>query len=127
MPQFARPSHAIRLITAVITVWCLGCSALDPLIASLFARPGSVFMTCGSEDASFAETNETEPRTVRDAATDEGTNGMTCGCQTCYAPAPAALATAPALPAAPDDPVSRYSAPLSVERAPLVPPPQVVA
>jgi len=46
-----RPSHltrAIRSLTAFLTVWCLGCSAFDQLVACLMPTAGPT-MVCASD------------------------------------------------------------------------------
>lgn len=41
-------ARAIRAMTAVITVWCIGCSGFEPLLDAAFGD-GAVGMTCGSD------------------------------------------------------------------------------
>ncbi len=121
------PLRTLHALTALVTVWCLGCAALDPLISRLAAQPGSALMECGSEgDAVAAMSIDQEP-SIRAPASDDEQGGTTCDCQSCLAPAPVALTAAAASLPAPDDPASSVSSPTSIERAPLVPPPQSVA
>ncbi|MGH7711527.1 MAG: hypothetical protein ACREOG_09585 [Gemmatimonadaceae bacterium] len=120
-----------RVLAALVNMWCLGCQGFDPLIANLTVQPGSVMVRVsegGSLASVAAPTNRDEADSVRAPGSAETPHaGADCGCQGCHAPAPAALAAAPAPPSSPDDPPSDFSAPLSIERAPLVPPPQPIA
>ncbi len=118
--------RTLRALTALVTVWCLGCAALDPLISELAAQPGSALMDCASEGAVAAINVDEEP-SVSAYAPDEKQSGAICDCQSCLAPAPTVVAAAPAAPPAPDDPARSFAAPTSIERAPLVPPPQPIA
>ncbi len=126
MNRPSRLTRSLRSLTALVTVWCLGCSAFDPLIANLFPDSAGAMMVCASEAPSGGTSLQDSDRraTSVSAIADEGDRGASCDCGSCYAPAPTAL-----LSARPPSPVPQQSAaelglPPSVERAPLVPPPQ---
>jgi hypothetical protein len=40
--------RTIRALTAIVTVWCVGCSGFDPLLDAVLGSGGSV-MTCGTD------------------------------------------------------------------------------
>ena len=118
--------RTLYAFTALVTVWCLGCDAFDPLLSSL-AQSGTTFMECASEGGAVTATHIEQEASVRDASPDDDELGAACDCQSCLAPAPAALVAAHVIPPLPDEPARSFSAPTSVEREPLVPPPQPVA
>jgi hypothetical protein len=127
-----RPSYltrVLRTLTALSTVWCLGCNAFDPLIAGLFSEPGARMMVCASEESvptavgQMAPLNQA-PSVSVPAADPQGSEGATCGCSSCHAPVPTSFAVAAPLPPLPRQSPTDIIAPPSVERAPLVPPPQ---
>jgi hypothetical protein len=128
MRRPARLTRAIRALTAAVTLWCLGCDALDPLISKI---TGTALMDCASEGGSstraVAGTSTEEAISVREAVPPDERGGVSCDCQSCLAPAPASLAAEPALLPLVEGPLESFVAPTSIERAPLVPPPQVVA
>ena len=82
-------------------------------------------MVCASEAAAGGALRETDGRVASvSAIADQGDRGASCDCGTCHAPAPAALASAPPPSLVPQQPAAEPSLPPSIERAPLVPPPQ---
>jgi hypothetical protein len=130
-------ARVIRTFTALITVWCLGCSSFDPLFDSLGLATATLGMECGSGEAMNVRGTDTEavssPAAVRSAAGSErvvqapgseNAPGYDCGCQSCHAPTPTQFAFVGAPSPAPDAPVSTPVALSSVVREPLVPPPQ---
>jgi len=124
----SRLVRPFRALTALLTVWCLGCSAFDPLISQL---TGSPMMDCESQrngsTGAVTATNVDQELSVRPLETDDLTRATACDCQCCLAPAPTALAVAPTTERVPEDLQGRFAAPTSIERTPLVPPPQAVA
>ena len=119
-------------LTALVTVWCLGCAAFDPLLDALLgSRPG-MGMRCASDGGSDVPTAATLNMAREDSLQvradpsegSEQTDGVVCGCQSCYAPAPALLPVALDPLPPPAALVFEPSAPASIEREPLVPPPQ---
>jgi hypothetical protein len=122
-------TRTLRSLTALVTVWCLGCDAFDPLIAGLLPGAGAAMMVCASEAPirSTAATAATEDRVLSFVAspTDrDASAGATCDCGSCHAPAPQAAAVPPSLASAPHQPLGDAGVPPSVDRTPLAPPPQ---
>jgi len=133
MRPFSSPlTRALRTLTALITVWCLGCSSFEPLLARLLGSAAGPGMVCASEVGTegamrpSASAAAKDVSTVSVGASDEATSarGFACDCQGCYAPSPALPAVALDPLAAPGQSHSDPTAPLSIEREPLVPPPQ---
>jgi hypothetical protein len=130
MRRPSRLTRAIGCFTALLTVWCLGCSAFDVLLSSLLPNAGPT-MVCASEGP--VASGISQPMTERHssavmATTDQdGGNGTDCGCGSCHAPVPTQLAIvnpSPPVSAQPADPPRIVPDP---PRAPLVPPPQRTA
>ena len=120
-------TRLLRSLTALVTVWCLGCSAFDPLIASLFPG-GHPTMVCSSEGPSTVQTTAQEGRSISAPAANHGANdGTACDCGFCSAPAPTDLVSATPAPTGPQQTGSDAITPPSVARTPLLPPPQRVA
>lgn len=126
--------RVVRSITALITMWCLGCSSYEPMLSTLFASAGSAGMSCdgngGMEDVTSAAPSapsDSPKETAISAAANGSQHSISCSCQSCHAASPTALgvATAPPSPARP--PLSTLVNFLSVEREPLVPPPDAVS
>ncbi|MGQ0649237.1 MAG: hypothetical protein ACT4P7_16925, partial [Gemmatimonadaceae bacterium] len=101
-----RLSPVTHALTALITVWCLGCTAFEPVIEAFGGDRAGVGMVCASEISAAAGCVATRdggsvPATVS-VSNDEGGRGFACGCQGCFAPAAVAGALAavpPLLPA----------------------------
>ena len=123
----------MRVGIALVTVWCLGCGAFEPLVSSLLGM-GSSRMSCGSDlnagSIAYhrAPTANERPgpehgQTV--GAMEQGEAGnYSCACESCYSSSPVtislelqSLVTPEAIPTTP-------SFPESVNRVPLLPPPQ---
>src|SRR5258705_6980398 len=129
-------ARVIRSLTALITVWCLGCSSFDPFLASLGRGTASLGMECGSGEVMIVRSANAGASSMPAAAQSsagsergvqapaEHAQGYDCGCQSCHAPTPTQFAFVGAPSPAPDAPVSTPVALSSVVRAPLVPPPQ---
>jgi hypothetical protein len=131
-----RLSPLLRLVwatTALITVWCLGCSAFDPLLA-LLGGSSAPMMVCASDGAApvaqgsavAATASSAQTGTVA-AASSPATHGDICGCQSCLAAQAdrngAQIPTQPASRLERAEPV----VPASVTRSPLLPPPERLA
>ena len=123
-------SRLIRLLlglTALATVWCLGCGAFDPVLTALFPGAGAT-MVCASEaSASGAiakSAGNTGSAVVALTASHDAGSATSCGCDSCHAPAPSQLAVVAPTPILPHPPASEPTTPPSIGRAPLVPPPQ---
>jgi hypothetical protein len=122
-------ARILRSLTALATVWCLGCDAFDPLIATLFPAAAGSMMVCASEvPAAGASLHDEDGgvASVREIV-DQADRGTSCDCGSCYAPAPTVFASAqPPIPL-PQQPAPEPSLAPSFDRAPLVPPPQAGA
>jgi hypothetical protein len=131
-----RVSPLLRLVwatTALITVWCLGCSAFDPLFA-LLGGSSTPPMLCASEGgaapdpgSAVAAASSNAPTSSVAATSSMTARGETCGCQSCFAPQ---AERSPAHARAQSTPrVDRVepTTPASVTRSPLLPPPERVA
>jgi hypothetical protein len=129
MIRRSHPARVLRSLTALATVWCLGCNAFDPLISSLFPAAAGSMMVCASEAAAAsAALHEGDGQAASvSEITDQGDRGTSCDCGSCYAPAPAAFASAQPPIAVPQQPALEPGLAPSFERTPLVPPPQAGA
>jgi hypothetical protein len=117
-------------MTAVITVWCVGCTGFEPLLDAAFGAGASV-MTCGSDDApmaamSPASTDGAHGQPAVSAAAAEH-RGFDCGCGSCHSAAPTVWVFQPVPHVAPVMAFGRLGMPASIVRAPLLPPPQHTA
>ena len=128
-----RFSPFLRLVwaaTALVTVWCLGCSAFDPLLALLGGSSGPM-MVCASDGMAPATQGSTVATTSSIVETisvapvsSPTTHGDICGCQSCLAAQSDRLAQQIAAQPTPRIERAEPTATASVTRAPLLPPPQ---
>jgi hypothetical protein len=124
-------NRILRALTAIVTVWCLGCSAYEPVLAELLGTSGAPRMPCDSESEMGGSPTVTagashgagDAKVASAAATTSG-RGFACGCQSCHAAAPVVLSVVSQTALTAYLPESTPAAPLSIARAPLVPPPQ---
>ena len=115
----ALPNRVARLTTALLTVWCLGCSSFDALVDHLLGRAPSTACVSASDAP-----NRTGTSAVL-AADDQlgATDAVGCCCDHCVA-----LRTAASMPLrAPSPEVQVFETLIkmlrSIESVPLVPPP----
>lgn len=122
-------TRALRALTALLAVWCLGCSAYDQFFAGLFPGSDGRVMVCAAErDASVGVTAAAQSGGLATVApSSDRDDGASCGCETCIAPVPTALVIAPLPVLLPSQPYADPASLRSVVRTPLVPPPQHVA
>jgi hypothetical protein len=128
-----RISPALRVgrgLTALITVWCLGCAGFEPIVDSLLGFGTASGMACASE------TNATGTMSAMDmakmpqssssvSAPSDGHRGFDCGCgQSCQSASPAQASAPPQIGPAPRLAAADVPQLRSVARAPLLPPPQ---
>ena len=133
-----RPSFLTRLaraITALSTVWSLGCCGFEPLVGHLFAVETDTMMDCpdgrvrDADSASPDATAEsgiatTAPAVASVSSAIQSTQDASCNCDNCQAPSPpVAVASVVRTPTAVAQAAVGTLSP-SVFRAPLVPPPQ---
>ena len=127
------PLRLVWAATTLITVWCLGCTAFDPLLALLVGAKGPV-MACASDGAMDA-TQGASADTGTFAASDSALvaapavtgHSYVCGCQSCHAAHAAASVRATTPQPTPQAQGFEAVALASVERAPLLPPPEHIA
>ena len=123
--------RTLGALTAILTVWCLGCSAFDPLLCRLFGTGAAVMDCAGAEQPAstpaIATTTSGDESAVAVAPTSSGhgsPNAMTCDCQSCHAPPAALIALKPELTPPPAIALIEPGSFASVGREPLVPPPE---
>jgi cytochrome c553 len=129
-----RPStllRTIRALTAIVTVWCVGCSGFDPLLDAVLGAGASV-MTCGANGGAMSGEASSPSANVEGAqatvsAVTAAHHGFDCGCGSCHAAAPAQLSFDGIPQLAPTLSPFRIGKLASVVRAPLLPPPQRTA
>jgi hypothetical protein len=116
---------------ALVTVWCLGCSAYEPLLAGLLGPSAGRGMACDSESemsgsatVTAAASHQAGNARVASAAAATPDRGFACSGQSCHSATPVVLAVVPQAALTPYLPESTPAEPLSIARAPLVPPPQ---
>jgi hypothetical protein len=131
-PRFSLLHRLLRAGTAAVTVWCLGCSAFDPLLSQLAGGSTSGMVCAGDErgGASGAASNEStsDDKRVRATPTDEGrSGGAICDCQSCTAPSPSPLLAVIPSPTLPRLAPVLSATPSSRDTEPLVPPPQLAS
>jgi hypothetical protein len=132
-------TRLVAALTALVTVWCLGCSAFDPLVEHLLGVGSG--MVCSSEGGAVigsempaagmeAETptstaSQSHGVSTVSATQDSGASGISCGCQSCTAPSPAMQVVASPAVVSPEAHVWSATTLLDIEHEPLVPPPQL--
>jgi len=124
-------TRLVRSLTALLTVWCLGCNAFDPLIGALVGDSGSRLMVCASEGSGAADigasSGEGTAALTTATSDDGGREGVACGCDSCHATAATLVALATPSSPHPQQPPLVLAAPPGIELPPLVPPPQHTA
>jgi hypothetical protein len=118
-------------MTALLTLWCLGCSGFEPLLDAAL-RASAPVMTCGSgvapmsaEMSQVSSEGSGKQRTASLARAED--RGFDCGCVSCHAAAPSVWAFHPEPQMRPVMQPGRILMPVSIVRAPLLPPPQLAA
>ena len=133
-PMFHRPSptlRAARALTAVVTVWCLGCSGFEPLLDALLGEEAGSTMACapssdptdGTTSGAVSDLSTAEDAVV--AAPAAAHRGFECGCgQSCQSTTLPGTYVAPPLAGVPHIAAADVTPPPSVVRTPLLPPPE---
>jgi hypothetical protein len=125
----------VRVGTALVTVWCLGCGAFEPLVSSL-SGTGNNGMSCSSDQTVGSaryeradEANESTPQQVQTVgALDRHESGSySCGCESCYSSSPVTISLELHVLSAPEAIPTTPAFPESVNRTPLLPPPQLLS
>lgn len=131
-----RPSTLLRLTRAIVglvTVWCLGCSSYESILTSLFGAERGALMTCGGESSAtspraaptIAGSAAAHARSVGTVSAVNESGGFDCGCGgSCHAPSPGSPTVSAPKAAIPIAVEFAPTAPESVTRAPLLPPPE---
>ena len=114
------PNRLARLITATLTVWCLGCSSFDLLLDHLLGKDLASTVSCMQELSSgpidaVATIGSHEVAVAKDA--------IGCGCTHCVALRTIAFAPGVKPPIAVQEFAALIDHHLSIEPVPLVPPP----
>jgi hypothetical protein len=135
----AMPIHPFTrltgLLVGLVTVWCLGCGAFEPILGFL-TNSAAAGMKCGSELArgslplkggAAASEHSGSGETQIVTSLDQHEEGISCGCGSCYSVSPLTLSLA--LEPVPTPDAIPGTVPLfeSVKREPLVPPPQFIS
>lgn len=133
MRPICRAARLLRAFTALVTVWCLGCSGFEPLLAAFGQAGANGVMTCGS---AVQRPDPGAPATVAPIVTAGGQSsvqaasgqddmgGFTCSCQSCTAESLARGTVAPSVQHAPSSPLFEPAIFVSFARQPAVPPPE---
>ena len=129
---FASRTLAARILHAAVgltTVWCLGCCAFEPLLGSVLGSEQSMVARCSADDdtsgPTVAASSGDYTATVSAVASgSDPVQALACVCLSCFAPVPAASNVAVIAAPVPRQPSVEPTTPASVDRKPLVPPPQ---
>jgi hypothetical protein len=125
-----------RVGIALVTVWCLGCGAFDPLVGIL-TQTASTGMNCGSDQAGgSAPSGSGSIMDVRGGASHSQIaaavehhdgSGASCSCGSCSSVSPVTISLALNASPAPDAILTTVALFESIKREPLVPPPQLIS
>lgn len=127
-----RPSPLTRvtsMLTALATVWSLGCCGFEPLIEQLFVSEAGAVMSCADGSSGDAVTVAPSAQAQAAVATMSASSqasspDATCNCDNCQAPSPSLAMASVARALAPAVFAADVALTPSVPCAPLVPPPQ---
>ena len=114
-------SAIVSGLTAFATVWCMGCCAFDPILATMFGKAPTA-VSCESAmgptsgSSSGAGVMSIRPFEARDSV---------CGCTSCYSVSPPPLVSLGERVPTPRAEPLRLNAPVTAARAPLAPPPEI--
>jgi hypothetical protein len=123
--------YVLALLTALPTVWCLGCCAYEPLVESLLDGGAAPRIACeqdGMSGSGATGVSERGPGAGQAAVVSVNASQQTpaqveCQCLSCIAPSPAHVVALVLPPVSPAVLPATITVPASVSRAPLVPPP----
>jgi len=127
-----RSARVLMVLTSLVTVWCLECSAFEPLLAALLGARSGV-MACGSMQADgapggaagVAEAGSAGATTAHVSEPGHQREAFDCGCGgSCHAPNATASAVASVRVLPPTIAAIDAIQPVSADRAPLLPPPE---
>lgn len=124
-------ARAFRALTALITVWCIGCSGFEPLLSSALGNDGAG-MSCASDGGAMTsgtamqfESGATRSRSITTAG--EHSQRFDCGCGSCHAVSPVLYNVATVIPRLPEAAHPALPSLVSAEPSALRPPPDRVA
>jgi hypothetical protein len=130
--RHSRSARVLMVLTSFVTVWCLNCSAFEPLLDALLgARSG--IMSCASMQAvdGSPSTSGIAAASGDDAAIPHVSEpgyqraGFDCGCGgSCHAPDASASPVASIRAFPPTIATIEAIQPVSADRMPLLPPPE---
>jgi hypothetical protein len=131
--RHSRSARLVMVLTSLVTVWCLGCSAFEPLVDALLGRTG--VMTCAGQEMAGAAAANTADAGAADglairhvSAPVNQRQGFDCGCGgSCHAPRAGVSRTATGHTRPASIAVVDALQPPSADRVPLLPPPERVA
>lgn len=125
--------RVVRSLTALITMWCLGCSSYEPMLSALLGSTVGATMACdgtGGMDDSWPvalSASADSPKSPQVSAPSEGQQRtIACSCQSCHSASLNALGIASLRVSPASLPVSSLVSFASPVREPLVPPPDAV-
>jgi hypothetical protein len=116
------PLRLARSVFGLFTIWCLGCASFDSLIQQIVSGGASQAGSCMTASESPAQ-DTNAGNAVAAVQTEQRSEG--CGCTQCVGVYPAPLTQAVAPQSIPDTFAELVGGPLTDNREPLVPPPQV--
>ncbi|HVT40297.1 MAG TPA: hypothetical protein VHE78_14745 [Gemmatimonadaceae bacterium] len=131
--MYRRVSPALRAgraLTALVTVWCLGCAGFEPLLNALLGSNAGSRMACTSEagradEQSAMDGSDLPMHSAAVSPPADDHRGFDCGCgQSCQATSLASQAIAPRTDPTPRVAANDVKQPPSVVRTPLPPPPE---
>ena len=115
-----------RTLTALITVWCLGCSAYEPLLDSLLVSGAPTGMSCGSEMGAkndLASAGQSGASISSSPAAAQA--GYACDCGSCQSETPQSWTIATSTARIPSAIAAAVVELTSITRAPVAPPPEL--
>lgn len=122
-----------RVCVGLVTIWCLGCSGYESILTSLLGGKAGAAMACGGESRGGSQMrassgDQTGQASGPAVSAQSESRSFDCGCGgTCHAPSMQAASVS--RPTAPIPVTLQFAptAPESLTRAPLLPPPEFAA
>ena len=122
--------RSTKALVGLVTIWCLGCSSYESILTSLFGMQAAATMTCDSgmgadSDRVAMHAASANERSAPAVSVPRDARGFDCGCgRSCHAPAPHLAVVSPPTAPVPEAIQFAPSAPSTIARAPLLPPPE---
>ena len=108
----------------MITVWCTGCTGFEPIVSVLSGASGVMECSSSMSAVAVAVSDRGDTSSIESSEASPRPDGYDCGCGSCHAVTVVALAEERFSPTRPMQKSVREDVPLSITRAPLIPPPQ---